>query len=172
MIQQSAKGIRVDGKRKEELASILAGLPESKGLGKLVGVLRLLEILANADEVSYLSLPGDQMWQKEADGQRLNAVFQLIIHDYRRPISLEEAASTANLSVSAFCRYFKLRTRKTFIQFLNEFRISTACRLLVEQQFPISQICYAVGFNNLSNFNRQFKQVTGKSPSEYMRLLA
>src|SRR5690625_6031619 len=77
---------------------------------------------------------------------------------------LEDVARIANYSQAAFCHFFKQHTRKTFVQFLIEVRISKACKLLRNTDMNVSQICYDCGFNNVSNFNRQFKKSTGLSP--------
>ena len=71
------------------------------------------------------------------------------------------------MSTAAFCRYFKEKTGKTFINFVNEMRIAYACKLLIEGRMSISQICFECGFNNLANFNRSFKKITGHTPSVY-----
>ena len=73
------------------------------------------------------------------------------------------------MSPSAFCRYFKQHTRKTYLEFLNEYRIGQACKWLMAGHRPIAQICYDAGFNNLSNFNRKFKAVTGVTPKAYAK---
>ena len=73
------------------------------------------------------------------------------------------------MTVPAFCRYFKKLTHKTFTHFVNEFRVVHACKLLSEQQLPISEVCFESGFNNLSHFNKSFKKITEKSPTEYRK---
>jgi AraC-like DNA-binding protein len=93
---------------------------------------------------------------------------QFTLQQSNRKIKISEAAEIANLSPEAFCRYFKLRTGKTFTNFLNEVRISNACKMLIENQKSIQEIGYETGFNNLSHFNRTFKKVTGKTPSRYV----
>ncbi|MCB0845369.1 MAG: helix-turn-helix transcriptional regulator, partial [Bacteroidetes bacterium] len=84
-----------------------------------------------------------------------------------RPISLEEIAAEINMTVPAFCRYFKKLSGKTFTRFVNEFRVVHACKLLSEKPSSITEICYESGFNNFSHFNKIFKETTGKSPSAY-----
>ncbi len=73
----------------------------------------------------------------------------------------------ASMTVPAFCRYFKKATGKTFTQFVNEFRIVHATKLLTENPTSISDICFESGFNNFSHFNKLFKKITGKSPLKY-----
>ena len=105
----------------------------------------------------------------EEEGQRLNKVITYVTQNFSRKITIKEIADEANLSISAFCRYFKLHTRKSFISFLNEFRIGIACKKLLEKDKNVTEICYQTGFNNISNFNRQFKSVTGFTPSQYLK---
>lgn len=93
-----------------------------------------------------------------------------MIQNFNRQITLDEIADVANLSIPAFCRYFKKRTSKTFTQYLNEIRIGQAKKLIIEGKFKISSICMNVGFNNMSNFIEQFKKITNILPSEYQKL--
>jgi AraC-like DNA-binding protein len=79
----------------------------------------------------------------------------------------DELCACSQLSVKAFCRYFKSKTRKTFYDFLLEVRVTHACNLLLEKDMSIYEVCYESGFNNLSNFNRYFKKIMDKTPSNY-----
>mgnify|MGYP000622129624 CR=1 FL=1 len=97
------------------------------------------------------------------------AVYQYVEGKFREEIGLNEMAKAVNMTVPAFCRYFKRVSGKTFTRFVNEIRVVHACKLLTEKQQTISQICYESGFNNFSHFNRLFKAITGKSPSEYKK---
>ena len=90
-----------------------------------------------------------------------------IMLNYAREISLDEVAQLCSLTTSSFCRYFKSQTQKTFTEFLNEVRILNACKLLVKNDLTITEICYQVGYNNISHFNRQFKLVTGITAKAY-----
>jgi AraC-like DNA-binding protein len=87
--------------------------------------------------------------------------------EFKRPIPLEEIAELVNMTVPAFCRYFKKITGKTFVQFVNEYRLAHAAKLLHEKQISITDVCFESGFNNFSYFNKKFKSLTGKSPSTY-----
>ena len=90
-----------------------------------------------------------------------------LMNNYTREIQLEEVAGLVNLNKSSFCRYFKYRTHKTCSQFLNEIRIAHACKLLINGELSISEICYETGYNNISHFNRQFKLITGLTAKAY-----
>lgn len=168
-LESTSRGVRVLGAAQVELQDALTQIVEQSGFQRLQILLDILNTFAEAPDFEYLSNASFTEAQKETDGTRLNDVLDFTLSNYQRPIQLEEAAQVASLSVPAFCRYFKLRTRKSYVQFLNELRVSAACKLLAEREANISQICYEVGFNNLSNFNRQFKKVTGFTPSAYLK---
>ena len=103
----------------------------------------------------------------DKDNERIEAAINYILNHYDENIPLEKIAGIANYSKAAFCRFFKQRTRKTFSTFLNEVRISKACKDLRNSDLNISEICYRNGFNNISNFNRQFKSYMGRTPKSY-----
>ncbi len=168
-LESTARGVRVLGTAQVQLQALLSEIVEQPGFQRVQYLLEILNTFAEAPDFEYLSNVAFTKVRKETDGARLNDVLGFTLTNYQRPIQLEEAARIASLSVPAFCRYFKLRTRKSYVQFLNELRVSAACKLLAEREANISQICYEVGFNNLSNFNRQFKKVTGFTPSAYMK---
>jgi len=100
----------------------------------------------------------------------MNKIFNYISKNFDQPISLEEVSKIAHLDKYSFCRYFKKITHKSFVSYLNEFRISMACKLLVKNTYSISQICFLVGYNNVSNFYKQFKKIMKVTPSKYKEL--
>ncbi|MEX0360196.1 MAG: helix-turn-helix domain-containing protein, partial [Allomuricauda sp.] len=91
--------------------------------------------------------------------------------NFKEDISLEEIADLVSMTVPSFCRYFKKITHKTFTQFVNEYRLVHASKLLAEQPISITEVCYESGFNNFSHFNKSFKAFTGQNPSEYRNQL-
>ncbi|MFK8010043.1 MAG: AraC family transcriptional regulator [Saprospiraceae bacterium] len=167
-IKNADKGYRINGKTKEEIITQLKLIEGKNGLERFLILIKILNQLSISKEVEFLSNLSFFGNPTSSESKKLETVFQYILDHHQRTIKLEEVAKVANLSVSAFCRFFKLRTRKTFSQFVNEFRISVACKKLLLDDFSISEICYQVGFTNLSNFNRQFKKITGFTPSQYV----
>lgn len=160
--------IRVEGKTLKEVASLIHQVTQSQKVMKLILFLQLLHVLAQSKNLKRLSVAPVQNLAQEED-KRMNDVLQFTFKQSNRKIKISEVASMANLSSEAFCRYFKIRTRKTYTNFLNEVRISHACKRLIEGEPNIQSVCYEVGFQNLSHFNRQFKKVTGKTPSKYLQ---
>lgn len=170
MLFQANKGISFPSESTSDLANRLTGLAAQEGFPLLLQFFDLLEQLSQHKPWQFLSNMAYDRAQAESAGKRMDEVLQFIFKHYDRSISIKEAAEAANLSVPAFCKYFKLHTRKTFISYLNEVRINAACKLLIDEDFSIGQIAYRVGFNNLSNFNRQFKKLKGLTPSAYQQV--
>jgi AraC-like DNA-binding protein len=140
----------------------------SEGFGRMVHILQMVNILSESQEMEPINsgVPTYNSSKEEID--RLNKIYQYTFDNYRQNISLQDVAAVANLSVTSFCRYFKMMTKKTFNDFLIEIRISHARRLLIEkEQLTTEAICFECGFNNRSNFFRHFKNVTGHSPNSY-----
>jgi AraC-like DNA-binding protein len=162
-------GFRVKaGAEKDQLVLMMRLLKKERGIAKLITFMRILEKLTHSSHLSRLSIsPSNEKLQHD-EGKRMNNILAFTFKECHRKIYIEEVADVAHLSPEAFCRYFKVRTRKTYTNFLNELRISHACKLLIAKDHSIQDICYQTGFSNRSNFNRIFKKVTGKTPSQYI----
>ena len=116
--------------------------------------------------ISLLQTP--TLKQKD-ECSKINTVYEYVLKNYHNPIHLNEISALVNMSHYSFCKFFKQRTTKTFVQFLTEVRIGMACKHLVEGKMNITEIAYQSGFSNLSNFIRQFKKLIGSTPSEYQK---
>src|SRR5690625_2791027 len=101
--------------------------------------------------------------------EKIKEVINYILQNYKTEIMLDDIARIAIYSQTAFYHFFNEHTRKTFVQFLIDVRISKACKLLRNTDINVSHICYDCRFNNVSNFNRQFKKSTGLSPTAYIK---
>lgn len=151
----------------EKLKNDFFRITKEKGFYKLQMFLKILYDISRLDNQKLLSEDNYEKRNIEKYGRRINDIFDFVINNYEKPISLDKAAEISNLSTTAFCRFFKERTRKSFTEFVNEVRIGEACKLLSYNDLNISQICYEVGFNNISNFNRKFKEITNLTPKLY-----
>lgn len=156
-------GIRKFAKKK------MYSMLQMNGFDQTIELLTFLNTLSDSREYKYLSSIGFTETLNDFDTQKMNRIYQYIIVHFKEHISLEELSRYANMTPQAFCKYFKNRTKKTFSFFLNEVKISYACRLLLEKNLNIIQICYESGFNNLSNFNRQFKRINKMTPVDYRK---
>jgi AraC-like DNA-binding protein len=170
LFERAKKGLKIKGEGKKRIASLLYQMLEARNLERLGHLISILNILTDVSELETIA-PAYALHQPSSvkEMARLERVFTYVLSNYRKDISLEEVASLANMSVTSFCRYFKSMTHKTFSEFLIEIRISHVCRALVEDKLPTEVICFDCGFNNVSNFYRHFKKVTGMTPFEYKR---
>ncbi len=169
LYEKARKGMKFTGKTREKLARLMHAAIGSTDLDRLIVLLSILKTLAETDEYVPIASAHAFYQSKETDVIRLNRVCNYTLSNYKQDITLEEIASISNLSVTSFCRYFKMMTNKTYYDFLIEIRVSHACRLLVEDRLPTEMVCFECGFNNVSNFYRHFKKVTGITPLEYKR---
>jgi AraC-like DNA-binding protein len=172
LFQLSQRGIKLTGKTRIEVSSLMRSISSSVGFNRITNLLSMLEIIATKKNYHVLASPIVQNTINESDSERLNKVYKYVINNSQQEITLEKVASIASLSTPSFCRYFKKRTNKTFVQLLNEIRISHACRLLMEEDFPVERICFICGYTNVSYFIKQFKRTTGLTPLSYKKKYA
>jgi AraC-like DNA-binding protein/quercetin dioxygenase-like cupin family protein len=142
---------------------------ESEGVSRLLALINALEQLAGCEEYEILASKGFNIKPDETENERMRKIIEFTLENFKENITLDAIAEIANLTVPSFCRYFKSRTRKTYIYFLNEIRLSNARKMLIDNQLDISQICIECGFQNLSHFHRIFKTQTGVTPMVYRR---
>lgn len=161
---------QLEGESADKIRDLVGQFEKSEGLIRFQGAIQLLNLLDQpGDDMKSLNSSKPERGLSEKDGSRMNRVMQFLLQNRFREVTLEQTASVANLSKEAFCRFFKLRTRKTFTQYLIELRINEAKKLLQERDLGISEIAFQVGFENLSYFNRSFKKITGKTPREFKK---
>ncbi|MEZ0485254.1 AraC family transcriptional regulator [Fibrella aquatica] len=169
LLREAQHGVRFRSNQGHPLVQLLAGLPALRPFDQLLSLLKILDYLVGNPSREVLSITAYEQPQRPEDHYRLEKVFTYIFDHYSSSITLDDVANIANLTPGAFCRFFRQHTRKTFSMLLNEVRIEHACRHLRESKQTISQIASNCGYTNLSNFNRQFKEVMGMSPSAYIR---
>ncbi|MCR9062697.1 MAG: AraC family transcriptional regulator [Cytophagales bacterium] len=169
IMAKSARGIHIKTNEPLQNNFHFETLHESKGFDRIIRLFNVMGFICKNTDNSLLSSLGFSQTYDSIDSERLDNIYQYVLSNFDREISLEEISGVANLSVHSFCRYFKTKTNKTFTNFLLEIRIGHACKLLLETDLNISQICFECGFNNLSNFNRYFKKFVQKTPTEYLK---
>lgn len=167
LLGRAKKGITFELETKKLVGPKVQKLVEYDGFERIILLLEILHDLSLSEEYTLLNVDGYALETTLQDSNKIDVIFKHINTNFERPISLEEIADTANMTVPAFCRYFKKSTGKTFTKLVNEMRIVHATKLLAESQKSITDICYEVGFNNFSHFNRLFKEFIGKSASKY-----
>jgi AraC-like DNA-binding protein len=151
----------------EEMKNLFLKLEKASKLNRFIILLQLLNYMVRSDYTSLSSFVYDKKYSL-VEGDRMRNVFEFTLNNYSEDISLDAVSKVANMTKNAFCKYFKKRTNKTYIQFLNEFRVEKASKLLQEKNdYSIAEIAYMSGFRNMSNFNRIFKAIKSETPSQF-----
>ena len=170
LLLTAKRGIAINGKKKAVVLDLMQEILHAINTDRIILLLKILNIIAsnntsNSLIASKAFLPGLEL--KETD--RINNIYNYSLVHFKDKISLQEISNIANISPNSFCRFFKTNTRKTYNYFLQELRVGHACKLLIQNKLNIIQVCYASGFNNVTNFYRSFKKIRGYSPLEYQR---
>lgn len=171
LLERAKSGIVFHGTTKKKVGARLEVLAELPPFERLQELISILHVLAHSTEYKLLHAAGVTLEVASQDNERIDEIYQFVRENFQRHISIPEVSNLANMSDSAFCRYFKKLSGKTFTKFVNEFRIVHACKLLAEQPLSITEVSLESGFNNFSHFSKHFREVTGKSPSEYRKTL-
>lgn len=168
LFKKASRGIRFLPPFSEKAGRQVIKIARNTGFKRFLCLMQLLHKMALTE--NYRLLAGELYNQQVHDftNDRLTKVMHYISTSYQQKIELEKVAGIANLHPSAFCRFFKEKTGKSLSEYLIDLRISYACKLIVEGNLPVSQVCFECGFNNLSNFNRAFKKHTGFTPTDYL----
>ncbi len=164
-------GITFSGKTKKKIGEKIEVLEYQTDFQRLLSILNILNELANSKEIKLLNAEGFSLATDVKDNDRINVVFNYVKNNFREDITLEEMSNMVSMTIPSFCRYFKKITNKTFVQFVNEYRLVHASKLLAEKPMSITDVCFECGFNNFSHFNKSFKSFTGQNPSEYRNQL-
>lgn len=167
LLKDSSNGVHFSGNTIKAQQLINALLLESNNYKKLILLLDLLQHLASATKYSLLQKQNEFASLSSSDKERIHQVLAYIVDNFQHDISLDAAASIANMSTPAFCKYFKRVTRKTFIEAVNDYKIDLAVRELINTDKSIAQICYDSGFNDVSNFHKTFRAKMDISPLQY-----
>jgi AraC-like DNA-binding protein len=167
MLNNAQRGIVFPKRTIIDTAERIINLQEKKQFGAVLELFSILHILSLCPDIKLLSDPGfsdDKILYKS---RRIEKVFEFVCNNYEKQLTLLDAANVANMPPTSFSRFLKKRTGKTFIEILNEIRLGYASRMLIDTSFPVAQIAYKCGFNNISNFNRTFKLKKQCTPSEF-----
>jgi AraC-like DNA-binding protein len=154
---------------KKYISKALYNIHKLSKYEQFLSFLETLHLISTAKKSTLSSLINLKKYGGN-EGKRMSDIFQYTMNNYHKEVTLEQISDIANMTPNAFCRYFKQRTNKTFVNFLIDIRIGNACKLLTKNNdLNITEISYKSGFNNLANFNRKFKAIKGITPSEYRK---
>lgn len=168
LFDQATLGLSFYGNTKAIVAKKLHKMHQFNYFDQLLCLLEILQTLATSKEIIELNDKDTSIKLFLNDKIRMGAIYKYIHANYNESPDVNTVAASVHLSTSAFCRYFKKQTKMTFTEFVNQYRITQAKTLLLQDK-NISEVCYEVGFESLSYFNKLFKKMTGENPSVFKR---
>ena len=179
LLQKANKGIWFKGTKIKKVHQRLERLVHLKGLESYIELLKIFNLLLQMEDFEYLSDTAYSPTPAHLDGgsgrfvkdlEKVNMIYEYVFKNIQSGIKQDEAAAQLHMTPGAFCRYFKKKTGRTFMDYVKSVRIQLAAKMLAETDKQISQICYESGYNNIANFNHQFKSIMHKTPSEYRKV--
>ena len=169
LFKKAKSGILFGRETKDKIGPKIEKLIDLQGFERVLALLEILNDLGSSNDYTLLNVIGYSFEVSSADNQKTTEVYDYVRKNFKEQIYLDQVASLVSMTVPAFCRYFKKNTGKTFTQFINEYRLVHATKLLSESTINITDVCHESGFNNFSHFNKLFKNYTGKSPLKYRK---
>ncbi|MFC4097149.1 AraC family transcriptional regulator [Euzebyella saccharophila] len=169
LFDKSLRGMEFTGQTAMKLQKMILELITLEGLDGILHLLNILKTISQTEDYNLLASPGYTNTLREADTERMYMVYAYVMKNFKNKIALSKVAEMTNMTPTSFSRYFKVHANKSFTQFVSEIRIGHACKLLIEKKKNISSACYESGFQTLSNFNKQFKTITKRTPRQYKK---
>lgn len=170
LFERSQQGIQFYGETHKQIAKDLKKLIGLSHFERLIGLLNIFQELAYSTEYNLLNSLDTRYDFNQKDQLRLKRVYEFVEKTYQNSVNIREVADIANLTVPSFCNYFKKTVNQTYTDFVNEYRINKACQLLMTEK-SIADVCFECGFTNNSYFSKVFKEIKGKSPLEFKKLV-
>lgn len=169
LFAKSMRGLEFYGETRDKVIPLMEALTMQHGIQSVVSLLQILDLLAGTKQYHYISSVAYEDIFNEDETDRINIVYEFVMKNFKQKILLEEVADLLYMTPTSFSRYFTMKNNKPFSKFISEIRIKHACKLIAETDLTMEHICYECGFNTLSNFNKQFKDVVGQQPTHYKK---
>ena len=155
---------------KKGLENEFISLQTMSSLERFASFLKILQLMSKAKKESLSSYVYKKNYSVN-EGKRMRDIMDYTMNNFHEKITLDRISDIASMTRNAFCKYFKKRTNKTYIEFLHEVRIENAVKLLQgKPEVSISEVAFQSGYENISNFNRQFKKIKNQTPSGYLKM--
>lgn len=168
LFTKGAYGLSFSGKTKKIVADKLKSMHTLDHFGQLMALLDIFRILATTKEVEVLNDRDTSIKVFLNDKIRMGAIYQYIDSNFDKKPDVNHIATEVSLTTPAFCRYFRKQTKMTFTEFVNQYRINQA-KIFLLQNKTVTEVCYAVGFESLSYFNKLFRKIVGENPSDFKK---
>ncbi|WP_010134251.1 AraC family transcriptional regulator [Ochrovirga pacifica] len=169
LLSRSQQGIRFDVNLALEIKPMLLKMVAMKPFERLLLFMKVLQKLAVTTQFNLLAGANFTKSLSYKESERINVVYDYLKENYLNKITIDDISEVMNMSSDTFSRFFKKTFHTSFFTFLNEYKISIACKMLIDTDLSISEIGYKVGYNNLTFFHRQFQKNMKMSPSKYRK---
>lgn len=168
-LQYAERGIHIVGDSLNEVSRLMLQLPYRSGFDRMIHFFEIMHIIGNSESHVFLASKDYMNSRFTTTNQRIEAIHNYLMEHYMDDIDLKNLANVVNMAEGSLCRFFKSSMGMTIFDYLNRIKIDFACKLLMDPELSILEVCLDSGFNNLSHFNKQFKRRKGITPSEYRR---
>lgn len=165
----SERGVQIVGETLNEVSELMLQLPYLKSFERMLHFLRMMDIIGRSK--TNVQLASMEYLQKRftTSNKRIATIHQYLMNNYREEIELKCLADLVSMAEGSLCRFFRIKMGQTVFEYLNQIRVDFGCKLLMDPDLSIMEVCLDSGFNNLSHFNKQFRKLTGVTPSEYRK---
>jgi AraC-like DNA-binding protein len=171
LLKESSRGIQfTEPKLLDKVTEIMLKMTKNEGFENAISFLQLLDVLSKATRQRYLTSLHSSEINHLSFNHRIQIAYSYMMQNFTNPnLKLQDVASRVKMSASAFSHFFQKHSFRSFSDFLIDLRLSKACKLLIESDKSINEICYQSGFNNVANFNRLFKKYRAMTPSKFRK---
>jgi len=170
LLLRAQRGLQFHSEKNKRLIKRLQRMLRLSGMLRYSELLLLLNDMANSKSYKILASAHFESNKNTYFDERINKILTYINYNYTNKTDLKTMASVIGMNKAALCRFFRQKTSKTIVEYINELRIGFACKLLSDNNLPVAVIALECGFNNLSHFNATFRSITAYSPSQYRAL--
>jgi len=165
----SERGIQIVGQTLNEVSELMLQMPYLKSFERMTHFLRIMDIIGRSDSLIHLASKDYLKTRFTSGNKRISTIHEYLMYNYKDKIDLKRLAELVNMAEGSLCRFFKQNMDTTIFDYLNKIKVEFACKLLMDIDLSVLEVCLDSGFNNLSHFNKQFRKVTGITPSEYRK---
>ncbi len=168
-LQMADRGMKINGQTLNEVSELLLQMPYMERFEQMIQFYKILNIIGNSESIELLASVEYAKKRFKSGNRRIATIHEHMMIHYQDDVDLDELADLVNMAKGSLCRFFKSQMGMTIFEYLNQIKIEFSCNLLRNLDLSILDVSYDSGFNNLSHFNKQFKRVTGKTPSDYRK---
>jgi len=168
-MELSERGIQIIGDTLNQVSEVMLQLPYLKSFKRMIYFLTLMDIIGKSNTNISLASKEYLKIRFTTGNKRIATIHGYLMNNYREEINLREMAGIVNMAEGSLCRFFKAMMGITIFEYLNKIKTEFACKLLMDPELSILEVCLDSGFNNISHFNKQFKKNIGVPPSEYRK---